>query len=217
MIRKLNEELKQQKSVNKHGLAENANLRVQLAVRTFWVFSISIRLTYIYQTANQNRVFIQDCQRACQQINADSKKLKFQMQEEKNNYLANFEKQKEKLLLEQKRLVSSNTALVNQNDILKTTLESREVAWRRQVQLLEEKGNVINFPTRYSRTRYFFLEKVVLYGRSWQPLSDIEIAKLKKQNLEISEEMNKMKLKFETESRVLSDRFQFASNQVDFL
>ena len=32
MIRKLNEELKQQKSVNKHGLAENANLRVQLAV-----------------------------------------------------------------------------------------------------------------------------------------------------------------------------------------
>lgn len=88
------------------------------------------------------------------------------MQEEKNNYLANFEKQKEKLLLEQKRLVSSNTALVNQNDILKTTLESREVAWRRQVQLLEEKGNVINFPTRYSRTRYFFLEKVVLYGRS---------------------------------------------------
>ena len=217
MIRKLNEELKQQKSVNKHGLAENANLRVQLAVRTFWVFSISIRLTYIYQTANQNRVFIQDCQRACQQINADSKKLKFQMQEEKNNYLANFEKQKEKLLLEQKRLVSSNTALVNQNDILKTTLESREVAWRRQVQLLEEKGNVINFPTRYSRTRYFFLEKVVLYGRSWQLLSDIEIAKLKKQNLEISEEMNKMKLKFETESRVLSDRFQFASNQVDFL
>ena len=62
----------------------------------------------------------------------------------------------------------------------------------------------------------FFLEKVELYGKSWQPLSDIEIAKLKKQNLEISEEMNKMKLKFETESRVLSDRFQFASNQVTF-
>ena len=33
MIRKLNEELKQQKNVNKHGLAENASLRVQLAVR----------------------------------------------------------------------------------------------------------------------------------------------------------------------------------------
>ena len=164
-------------------------------------------------TANQNWIFVQDCQRSCQQINADSKKLKFQMQEEKNNYLANFEKQKEKLLLEQKRLVSSNTALVNQNDILKTTLESREVAWRRQVQLLEEKGNVTNFPTRYSR---FFWKKVDLYGKSWQPLSDIEIAKLKKQNLEISEEMNKMKLKFETESRVLSDRFQFASNQVTF-
>ena len=30
----------------------------------------------------------------------------------------------------------------------------------------------------------------------------------------MSEEMNKMKIKFETESRVLSDRFQFASNQV---
>ena len=120
-------------------------------------------LFYIYQTANQIRVFVQDCQRACQQINADSKKLKFQMQEEKNNYLANFEKQKEKLLLEQKRLVSSNTALVNQNDILKTTLESREVAWRRQVQLLEEKGNVTNFPTRYSR---FFWKKVDLYGKS---------------------------------------------------
>lgn len=85
------------------------------------------------------------------------------MQEEKNNYLVNFEKQKEKLLLEQKRLVSSNTALVNQNDILKTTLESREVAWRRQVQLLEEKGNVTNFPTRYSR---FFWKKVDLYGKS---------------------------------------------------
>ena len=38
MIRKLNEELKQQKSVNKHGLAENANLRVQLAVRFFESF-----------------------------------------------------------------------------------------------------------------------------------------------------------------------------------
>ena len=65
------------------------------------------------------------------------------MQEEKNIYLANFEKQKEKMLLEQKRLVSSNTALVNQNDILKTTLESREIAWQRQVEILAEKGIVI--------------------------------------------------------------------------
>ena len=64
------------------------------------------------------------------------------MQEEKNIYLANFEKQKEKMLLEQKRLVSSNTALVNQNDILKTTLESREIAWQRQVEVLAEKGIV---------------------------------------------------------------------------
>ena len=68
------------------------------------------------------------------------------MQEEKNIYLANFEKQKEKMLLEQKRLVSSNTALVNQNDILKTTLESREIAWQRQVEILAEKGIVIKLP-----------------------------------------------------------------------
>lgn len=65
------------------------------------------------------------------------------MQEEKKIYLTNFEKQKEKLLLETKRLVSSNSALVSQNDILKTTLESREIAWKRQVELLAEKGNVI--------------------------------------------------------------------------
>ena len=32
----------------------------------------------------------------------------------------------------------------------------------------------------------------------------------------MSEEINKMKQKFETESRVLNDRFQFASNQVNF-
>ena len=69
------------------------------------------------------------------------------MQEEKKIYLTNFEKQKEKLLLETKRLVSSNSALVSQNDILKTTLESREIAWKRQVELLAEKGNVI-IPTR---------------------------------------------------------------------
>ena len=68
------------------------------------------------------------------------------MQEEKNIYLANFEKQKEKMLLEQKRLVSSNTALVNQNDILKTTLESREIAWQRQVEILAEKGIVTKLP-----------------------------------------------------------------------
>ena len=65
------------------------------------------------------------------------------MQEEKKIYLTNFEKQKEKLVLETKRLVSSNSALVSQNDILKTTLESREIAWNRQVELLAEKGNVI--------------------------------------------------------------------------
>ena len=45
------------------------------------------------------------------------------MQEEKKIYVTNFEKQKEKLVLETKRLVSSNSALVSQNDILKTTLE----------------------------------------------------------------------------------------------
>ena len=67
------------------------------------------------------------------------------MQEEKKIYVTNFEKQKEKLVLETKRLVSSNSALVSQNDILKTTLESREIAWNRQVELLAEKGNVIIF------------------------------------------------------------------------
>ena len=65
------------------------------------------------------------------------------MQEEKKNYVTNFEKQKEKLVLETKRLVSSNSALVSQNDILKTTLESREIAWNRQVEMLAEKGNAI--------------------------------------------------------------------------
>ena len=65
------------------------------------------------------------------------------MQEEKKIYVTNFEKQKEKMVLETKRLVSSNSALVSQNDILKTTLESREIAWNRQVELLAEKGNVI--------------------------------------------------------------------------
>ena len=139
------------------------------------------------------------------------------MQEEKKIYVTNFEKQKEKLVLETKRLVSSNSALVSQNDILKTTLESREIAWNRQVELLAEKGNVIiltrDQPTGTRPWPVWSAEKFSKRLLALVRNGNYGIEKTKSSNVRRNKQMRK---KFETESRVLSDRFQFASNQVNF-